>query len=142
MENPTENDRKPDNDAGCAVATGSASGAHTPGPWHWQYSPMTNLPIALANEKRDVLLSTGDDESAWAQVNDADMKLIARAPDLLALLRKADVALKHHGGMQYTNTWLARDIDAELAPFAPTERQVIDNLNRAHAAMRGPNVSR
>lgn len=75
---------------------------------------MTNLPIALANEKRDVLLSTGDDESAWAQVNDADMKLIARAPDLLALLRKADAALKHHGGMQYTGTWLARDIEAAL----------------------------
>lgn len=67
-----------------SLARGSASGKHTPGPWHWQYSPMTNLPIALANEKRDVLLSTGDDESAWAEVNDADMKLIARAPDLLA----------------------------------------------------------
>lgn len=58
----------------------------TPGPWHWQYSPVTNLPIALATDNRDVLLSTGDDESAWAEVRDADRKLIAAAPTLLAVI--------------------------------------------------------
>lgn len=31
---------------------------------------------------------------------------------LRQLLRKADEALKTHGGLQYTNTWLARDIAA------------------------------
>jgi len=35
------------------------------------------------------------------------------------LLRKADEALKHHGGMQYTNTWLARDITAALGRDDP-----------------------
>lgn len=38
---------------------------------------------------------------------------------LRELLGKADNALKHHGGMQYTCTWLARDITAKAGGTRP-----------------------
>jgi hypothetical protein len=41
-------------------------------------------------------------------IEEKDRQLI----QLRDLLVKADEALKHHGGMHYTNTWLARDITA------------------------------
>lgn len=41
---------------------------------------------------------------------------LVEVASLRELLRKADAALKHHGGMQYTGTWLDRDIAAALSP--------------------------
>lgn len=62
----------------------------TPGPWRWSYHPVNNERIALvsADGATDVLLCTGDDSNAWGETSEADAKLIAAAPDLLAMLEK------------------------------------------------------
>lgn len=62
--------------------------AHTPGPWGWEYYDRNpNRPVALSAGGVDVLLSTGNGSAAWAEVSEADQRLIAAAPDLLAELR-------------------------------------------------------
>lgn len=67
---------------------------HTPGPWGWENHPYNGEPIALTGgNDTDVLLATGSGEQAWLQVNEADARLIAAAPDLLAELRGTAVWL-------------------------------------------------
>ena len=61
----------------------------TPGPWFWEYSQDSDGPIALSAGRTDVLLATGAFGRAWAEVGDADARLIASAPDLLAACEAA-----------------------------------------------------
>lgn len=57
---------------------------HTPAPWSWEYYPDFKHAIALASDKTDVLLVTSDiNDQIYADVNEADARLIASAPELL-----------------------------------------------------------
>ena len=62
---------------------------HTPGPWGWEYYDRNpNRAVALSAGSVDVLLATGTGSAAWAEVSEADQRLIAAAPDMLAELRE------------------------------------------------------
>ncbi len=86
---------------------------HTPGPWEWENHPHNGEPIALTGGgDTDVLLATGSSLQAWLIVNEADSRLIAAAPDLLA-------------ACQYLRRFLAEyDTDRE---FHSSLRQTLDD---------------
>jgi hypothetical protein len=68
---------------------------HAEGPWHWEY--LDGRPIALVScpALRDVLVATGDSERSWADVSEADARLIASAPYLLTACQAALDLLEH-----------------------------------------------
>lgn len=61
---------------------------HTPGPWSWEYGDAEcSRPIALSAPKYDVILASEDFDGPRVYVSDADARLIAAAPELLAALQ-------------------------------------------------------
>jgi hypothetical protein len=63
----------------------------TPGPFIWEYDREREKAIALSNGPKDVLLATGDHDSAWLEVGDADSLLfmVAQA-DILRLCAEVE----------------------------------------------------
>ncbi len=64
---------------------------HSPGPWEANLHDDEKRLIAIQKTEKpfgDVLLCTGDDESAWGNVSPEDLDLICAAPELLASCRE------------------------------------------------------
>jgi hypothetical protein len=78
---------------------------HAPGPWWWENHPDTDRTIALSAKGGDVLLATGDGETAWAVVSPANMRLIAAVTNLLAAARRARTALSDLNGRISRDVW-------------------------------------
>jgi hypothetical protein len=90
------------------------SGQHTPGPWEWDgpvwdYDPETEAPwlIPVNDDTRAVL--TGEIKCS----NEANARLIAAAPDLLAALIEANEGSKLYEG--HLGRWAA--VIAKASPI-------------------------
>jgi hypothetical protein len=81
------------------MSTSPSTTAGTPA-WHWEFSPITKRRIALisADGKNDILLATGNDTAAWAEVSDEHAELIASAPALHAENRELREEVKRLRG--------------------------------------------
>jgi hypothetical protein len=67
--------------------------AHTPGPWHWDVDPLENRTpdVLVDKDSRAVMVAN------W-KGSEADARLIAHAPELLAALEAVVAFSGAHGG--------------------------------------------
>jgi hypothetical protein len=76
------------------------STSHTPGPWEatiWECHALTTI------RAKNRIIAECAGNGRYAKDCEADARLIAAAPDLLAALQDALEALSWHGGLDFQN---------------------------------------
>jgi histidinol-phosphate/aromatic aminotransferase/cobyric acid decarboxylase-like protein len=82
--------------------------AHTPGPWHRNIPAEGKYPTVFAGRNQHVAVASQQKDSAETEAN---ISLIAAAPDLLAALQRATALLARYP--DHTDAW--RDCRSAIA---------------------------
>lgn len=83
----------------CDVKAASG-GTFTPGPWEIQeYSSVDKTPVVCGNG-RSIVVACGRADTSYLAENQANARLIASAPELLAMLKAANEAFFGRGTRQ------------------------------------------
>jgi len=79
---------------------------HTPGPWAIEQCGENTIKVFKATDKRRGRIATiKTKDSSWLELDEADAKLIAAAPELLAVLEEAEYQSRFRRPVKKA-TWL------------------------------------
>lgn len=90
---------------------------HTPGPWFLREHGHRSHPVFGNNHGYHINADDGTEDGkliVWEQIDEADGRLIAAAPDLLALVEKLDTILRGMGPL-YASGEVAAEVTSAIA---------------------------